>query len=169
MRLLLLPLLLLACIPAFAADGQPSPAKTAAIEKLFTAIKMQEKYEAGLIAGFRAGAEMGSDQLPPEYKGKMIKALDRVQKMMLEKVGYAQVKEDLIALYDGKFSQAEVEASTKLFESPAGQVWVAKELELLPEAMKVNQSKVKALMPEIQKIMMEEMSSGGSGGGAYAP
>jgi hypothetical protein len=132
----------------------------AAVERLFTTMKMKEQYETSLVAGFNAGASM-SDQklanLPLEQQNKINAGMEKVRTRALELMGWDSVKEEMVQVYIKKFSEAEVVAITEMLATPTGQMLLSKQISLLPETMAIGQKKAQAMMPEILQIMQEAM------------
>ncbi len=132
----------------------------AAIEKLFTVLKMQKQYEAGMLAGYdaavaRTPAQLGA--MTEEERTKFRNGVTKVKVRMIELMGWEQVKPDMIELYAKYFSEAEIADITKMMETPTGQMLVGKQLALIPEATSIGQKKAQAIMPELMKIMQDEM------------
>jgi hypothetical protein len=132
----------------------------AAVERLFTTMKMKEQYETSLLAGFNVGASM-SDQrlsnLPLEQRNKINAGMEKVRSRALELMGWDSVKEEMTQLYVKKFSEEEVVAITEMLATPTGQMLLSKQISLLPESMALGQKRAQAMMPEIMQIMQEAM------------
>ena len=160
MKLLRLLLVLIVAATLTGRAGASPESQRAAMERLFKVMKLDKQYETSMLAGFEAGLGMSGDtlsKLPPEQKAKMEKGVAKIKARMVEMMGWEVIKDDMAALYMKKFSEAEAVAIAKMLETPTGQMMISKQLELLPEGMKLGQRKAQALMPEIMRIMTEEM------------
>lgn len=132
----------------------------AAVDELFTAMKMKQQYETSLISGFNAGLSM-SDQklanLPIEQQNKINAGMEKVRARVVELMGWSAVKSEIAGIYTKNFTEEEVAAITKMLETPTGQLLVSKQISLLPETMAIGQKKAQEMMPEIIRIMQEAM------------
>lgn len=130
----------------------------AAVEKLFSTMKMKEQYETSLLTGFNAGASM-SDQklidLPLEQQNKVNAAMEKIRVRVLELMGWDSVKDDMTKVYMKNFTEEEVVAITEMLGTPTGQMLLSKQIKLLPASMAIGQKKAQAMMPEILQIMQE--------------
>lgn len=132
----------------------------AAIERLFKVLKIDKQYEVSMLAGFDAGTGLNADRmaaLPQDQREKLQQTLAKVKARMVELMGWDKVKPEMVELYAKHFTEKEIDAIAKMMESPTGQMLVSKQLTLMPEAMTIGQKKAQAAMPEIMKIMQEDM------------
>ncbi len=152
--------LLLAIILVIPSAFAAEESHLAAVDRLFTAMKMKEQYETSLISGFNAGLSM-SDQklagLPIEQQNKINAGMEKVRVRVLELMGWSAVKTEIAGIYTKNFTEDEVVAITKMLETPTGQLLVSKQISLLPETMAIGQKKAQEMMPEIVRIMQESM------------
>jgi hypothetical protein len=154
-------LLITFIVTAFAAVCQAvTDSHRAAIEHLFTVLKIDKQYESGMIAGFEAAAGATPEQLATmteDQRAKFQAGMAKVKAKMIELMGWEKVKPDMIELYARHFSETEINDIAKMMETPTGQLLVSKQLALIPESMSVAQKKAQAIMPEISKIMQDAM------------
>ncbi len=132
----------------------------AAIERLFKVLKIDKQYEVSMLAGFDAGTGLTADRmaaLPQDQREKLQQTLAKVKARMVELMGWDKVKPEMVELYAKHFTEKEIDAIAKMMESPTGQMLVSKQLTLMPDAMGIGQKKAQAAMPEIMKIMQEDM------------
>jgi len=129
----------------------------AAVEDFFKASKIREKYELGLTSGFDAGSELKKD-VSDEQKKKFESFRKKIKAMMLDEMGWEKVKGEYAKLYLSIYTPEELKKVTEMLKTPAGQIMVSKEIELLPKALKLGNEKAKLLMPKIMKMAREEMS-----------
>lgn len=144
-----------------AARADVSPSHAAALEKMFTVIKLDEQYEASLIAGFESGIGLSEDQiksLPQAQQDKFKAAMVRVQARLMGTMGWSAIKSEMVAIYAKVFSEKEAQDITTLMDSPAGQLLVTKQTAVIKDVTQFTQDKMKTLAPEITKIVQEEMS-----------
>jgi hypothetical protein len=147
------------CLTTARADLTPS--HQAAIEKLLVALNVQKQFESNLILGFETGMGATSDQikaLPPEQQAKFARGIEKVKAAMMEQMGWEKLKPQILAVYAKNFTEQEAKDVTALMESPAGQLFVTKQVPLAAEMMKETQGKMKILQPQIMQIMQEEMT-----------
>jgi hypothetical protein len=152
--------LLAAALFTLSARAEVSESHRAAIERLFTTLKVDKQYEVAMIAGFESGAGLDSEQmasLPEEQRAKVKAAIEKMKAKMLELMGWDKVKPDMIELYAKHFSEAEVKDITKLMESPTGQLLVTRQLALVPESMALAQKRMQAVMPQLMQVMQDGM------------
>ncbi|WP_395738203.1 DUF2059 domain-containing protein [Prosthecobacter sp.] len=143
------------------AQAEVAPSHAAALEKMFAVMKMDQQYEASLVAGFESGLGMSGDQiksLPQEQQDKFNAAIAKVKIKLMEMMGWAQMKGEMMEAYAKVFSEKEVNDITAMMDSPTGQMLVSKQVIMVSEAMKRTQSKMQGILPEIMKIVQDEMT-----------
>ncbi len=143
------------------AHAELTASHQAAVEKLLTALQVQKQFESNLILGFEAGMGVTSDQvkaMPPEMQQKFATGIEKVKTTILEQMGWAKLKPEIVEIYGKNFTEQEAKDVTALMESPAGQVLLGKQITVTADLMKVTQEKMKVLQPQIVKIMQDEMS-----------
>lgn len=143
------------------AQAEVAPSHAAALEKMFTVMKLDQQYAASLIGGFESGIGMSADQiktLPQAQQDKFNSAMAKVQAKLMELMGWDKMKGEMIELYAKVFTEKEVNDIVTLMDSPTGQMLVSKQVVMVSEAMKHTQSKMKDVMPVIMKIVQEEMT-----------
>jgi hypothetical protein len=152
----LLSILALTCCAALA--GAVEEARKANLEKLFTILDLRTQYENNLIAGFEAGAKMGSDQLPPAMQAKMAAGMARCKELMKVEMSYETMMGMMMDTYAAKFTEAEVVATIAALDNPVARAFFTKQQQMIPDMVAVTTAKTKTLMPKIQQIMTEEMT-----------
>ena len=133
----------------------------AAIEKLVVALQVQKQFESNLIMGFEAGMGLNSDQIkamPPAMQQKFANGMEKVKTAILEQMGWAKLKPEIVAIYGKNFTEQEAKDVAALMESPTGQMLLERQITLAADLMKETQDKMKVLMPQIMQIMQEEMT-----------
>ena len=133
----------------------------AAIEKLMSVMQVQKQFEASLVAGFEAGLGSSSDQiksLPQEQQDKFNNAITKVKAVLLEMMSWEKMKPELIEVYGKTFSEQEAKDVIAHMETPVGQMIVSKQAGMVASVMQMTQAKTQAIMPQVMKIMQEEMT-----------
>jgi hypothetical protein len=153
-------LVLAVCLSTLVPCHASPESHRAATERFFKATQMQKQYEVGLLAGFDASSGLTDERvqgLPKEQRDKLANAKVKIKAKMIELMGWEKVKPEMVQLYTKHFSESEIDSITKMMETPTGQLMISKQVALLPEAMAIGQKKAQSIMPEIMKIMQEEM------------
>lgn len=133
----------------------------AAIEKLMSVMQVQKQFEASLVAGFEAGLGGSSEQiksLPQEQQDKFNNAIVKVKVVLLEMMSWEKMKPDLVEVYGKTFSEQEAKDVIAHMETPVGQMIVSKQAGMVASVMQMTQAKTQAIMPQVMKIMQEEMT-----------
>lgn len=133
----------------------------AAIEELMSVMQVQKQFEASLVAGFEAGLGSSSDQiksLPQEQQDKFNNAIVKVKAVLLEMMSWEKMKPDLVEVYGKTFSEQEAKDVIAHMETPVGQMIVSKQAGMVASVMQMTQAKTQAIMPQVMKIMQEEMT-----------
>lgn len=133
----------------------------AAIEKLMSVMQVQKQFEASLVAGFEAGLGGSSEQiksLPQEQQDKFNNAIVKVKAVLLEMMSWEKMKPDLVEVYGKTFSEQEAKDVIAHMETPVGQMIVSKQAGMVASVMQMTQAKTQAIMPQVMKIMQEEMT-----------
>lgn len=148
------------CLSTIVLSHASPESHRAAAERFFKATQMEKQYEVGLLAGFDASSGLTEERmqgLPKEQRDKLASAKTKIKAKMIELMGWEKVKPEMVQLYTKHFSESEIDSITKMMETPTGQLMISKQVGLLPEAMAIGQKKAQSIMPEIMKIMQEEM------------
>ena len=154
-------LLFLLATTVFAVSSRAAVTEShrAAIEHLFTVLKIDRQYEVAMFAGFEGGLNLTPERLAAmteDQRTKLQAGVARMKAKMNELMGWEKVKSDMVEIYAKHFSEAEINDITKMMESPTGQMMVSKQLALMPDSMALAQQKARSVMPELVKIMQEE-------------
>lgn len=157
-RMLPIPFLFLLACGIMAAEPDTPGATDESIEHLFEACRLSD----GMIAGFEAGvkgsqAGMDMAKIPADTAKKMARGQARMMEILKDEISYDKIKYDLIKLYRAKYTQEEINQLIAFFESDIGKKYAAAQIELMPETQAVVMPRIKAVMPQAMKVMMEEM------------
>jgi uncharacterized protein len=137
-----------------------STSHAAALERLFLAQEVQKQFEISIRAGFDAGIGVSEDQIkamPAPQQEKFNAAMAKVKAHMLELLSWEKVKPDISQAYAKVFTEVEANEAAQMLESPTGKMLISKQLELLPIVSTLSQARMKSAIPEIMKMMTEEM------------
>lgn len=141
-------------------QAEVTPSHRDAVMRLFKVLKLDEQYDNGMMAGFDASSGLTEERLksmPEEQRTKVTRAMTKIKAKMKELMGWDKVKGDMVEIYAKHFTEKEVEAVIKLMETPTAQMMISKQIGLMAESMAIGQKRAKEMMPEIMKIMQEEM------------
>ena len=169
----LLPLVVLLST-SFAQDKPPAPAPTELVEKTFETsaghkleiekmlelLKTGASYERGMLVGFETATGLHTEQfqlLPAEQRAKITSSTEKAKKYMLSEMGWPKVKDSIVGLYAKTFSEVEARSINKLIDSEAGRLLMTRQLDILPDMMRVGQAKSQEMMPGLMKILQEGM------------
>jgi len=130
------------------------------VERFLEVTLAGEQYEFGLVAGFdmMAANEDVLESFPEEMRENYRKGMEEVKALLLEKMGWETVKEDVVALAREIYTTAELEAAIEAFDTPVMQEFLKKQVSMTQKMMGFSQEKVVELMPEIERIMEQAMS-----------
>lgn len=142
-------------------QAELSDSHRASIEKLIVVLQVQKQFEASLVAGFESGLGGSSEQikaLPQEQQDKFNNAIVKVKAVLLEMMSWEKMKPELIEVYGKTFTEQEAKDVTAHMETLVGQMLVAKQAAMVANVTEMTQEKTKAIMPQVMKIMQEEMT-----------
>jgi len=129
------------------------------VERFLEVTMAKEGYEYGLVAGFDAAAnEDVMKGMPEEMKENYVKGFAEVKELMLERMGWDKVKDEIVVLMQDAYQTEELEAAVEAFDTPIMQQFAAKQLVAMQAMMEFGQVKAMELMPEIEAIMMRAMT-----------
>jgi hypothetical protein len=128
----------------------------AAVEKLIALTKQDRLYEQV----FPQVKQMVLQQLQqldvaPEQSPLVNNLLNKMFDLMKEELSWEKMKEDFIQLYLSVYTEEELQALIKFYESPVGQKMIAKTPLLMQQTMAISQKHTANLMPKIQKMVSE--------------
>jgi uncharacterized protein len=144
--------------------GAPSeidPAKRAAIEELFTLMKLDEAQKQMLPQVQKMMTGVAEKALPKEMQNSPDQqkvAADirdfenRIFDMMTDHLDFAKMKPEYVKLYDETFSSEEIAGIVTFYKSQAGQAYVAKMPVLSTKTIEMSQRMVADLIPELQQM-----------------
>lgn len=95
--------------------------------------------------------------MPEAQQVKMRAGIAKVKAFMLETLSWDKIKDEVIAAYAKTYSEQEATQVTQMLESEAGKLFLAKQIAVTPDMVKVTQDRMKAAVPQIMQIMQQEM------------
>lgn len=154
-------LLLALSVSLGTAQAELTATHKAAIEKLLVVLQVQKQMETNLVTGLETGLGASSEQiklLPEEKRQQYVKAFEKVKALLVESMGWEKLKPDIVEIYGKNFSEEEATAISAHMSTPAGQKFVATQITLAADMMKISQERMKTLTPQIIEIMKTEMA-----------
>jgi hypothetical protein len=144
---------------AAAASAEPSAPQRALAAKLLDAMQvertMEQQFDAMRKTQAEAMQQMLAGQASPEAKQRMQKGFATITDMIKKELNWTAIKPQFVDLYASTFTADELNGLVGFYESPVGRAYVAKSPELMQRTMEVTSNRMEALMPRIQKILME--------------
>ena len=149
-------------LPLFATEPNPSRDQRAAVEKLLAAMKVDDstrsamdamigQFEKQMLDSVAANGNQAEDLA--EAKELYTEFRQRAAKIDLS----GDVHDAMVRIYAKYFTNAEIEAMTAFYTSPAGQ----KSIEVMPQLMQESmQAGVDHLAPHVERAFQEAMEEG---------
>jgi hypothetical protein len=141
-------------------QAEISASHRAAIEKLLLVSEVQKQIEASMGPALDGGLGVTEEQIksmPEAQQVKMRAGIAKVKAFMLETLSWDKIKDEVIAAYAKTYSEQEATQVTQMLESEAGKLFLAKQIAVTPDMVKVTQDRMKAAVPQIMQIMQQEM------------
>ena len=117
------------------------------VKKSMTMVREQVK--SGVIQ------QMMGIEMPPEQSKTLDAFIDRMMTTVTSILDWETLKPIYIKLYADAFTDAEMDGIIAFYKSPAGSAMVDKTPGLMQKANEAMQEQMKAIGPEMQKIMQE--------------
>jgi uncharacterized protein len=152
------------------APKRPDPAKTALIEELLVALKLEQNQQQAMqtiqdniVSQFNQMLEpqmknLGAD---PEMKRRAEADVQdfqrRVFALLATHMSWQTMEPVYVAMYDETFTVDELRSLVAFFKSPAGQAYVDKTPVLMNNTLKQMQQVVDDVKPEIQRLSNDFM------------
>ena len=145
------------CLPPAATADDAS--KTAIINELFTVMHQDTVMQQSLRQGINAQrAQFEKIEPFKSNKAALDEVLDRMTKLLADKISWDKLKPAMTKLYADNFTEAELSASLAFYKTPAGQAMVTKLPVVMAGSMTIAQQQMGDLTPEIQRMMQEIMA-----------
>jgi hypothetical protein len=144
----------IATLSAFAAPEEESadPDTVAAAKALMATLKVEEQMGPSLAGVMNMQNSLLEQQNLSEEELKSAKEMMQVSMKEVEKaLSWKNLEPIMVNAYTSVFTTAELEGLIELFETPAGQAYIAKQGELQAATMQEMQTIMGDLMPKIQQ------------------
>jgi len=152
------------------APKRPDPAKTALIDELLVALKLEQNLQQAMqtiqdniVSQFNQAMEPQLKDLGADAENRRRAQADvqdfqrRVFALLATHMSWQTMKPVYVATYDETFTVDELRSLVAFFKSPAGQAYVDKTPVLMNNTMKQMQQAVDDMKPEIQRLSNDFM------------
>jgi uncharacterized protein len=163
----------LALPPALAQNPQPSQ------KSVLQLLQVMHTHQIFENAGAQMDATMGKSmkaamqmQLNPEQEKIVDESQVRLVAVVKEAFSWSTLEPDLVQAYQSTFTQDEVDAMLRFYDSPVGQSVGAKLPAVNQQMTQLTQQRMQAVIPkivEMQKAMGERLRAAASAAPAQAP
>jgi hypothetical protein len=146
--------------------AEPSAASRALAEKLLDVMQtqrlMEEQFEAMRKTQLDAFQQLTQAQATsPETKKRAQAVQTEMMKLMKEEFAWKDMEAEFAAAYASTFTEDELRGLIVFYESPVGRAFIAKTPELTERTVAISTARLQALMPRIQRLLMELLPQGG--------
>ena len=115
--------------------------------------KMMEQVKAQVL---QLQSQILSEMDIPENKQEETKAFQKkIHDKIFEIMSYEQMQKEYIELYTSVYTIEEMKGIIQFYKSPVGKSMIEKQPQIVKKSMEISQSKVRLLIPELQKITEE--------------
>jgi hypothetical protein len=129
----------------------------AAVEKLFAAMNIAEAHKATIDKMLEAQTQANP---------AMAAMREVIEPFLTKHMGWAALKDDMIKLYAGAFTEQELGEMEKFYQTPVGKKALREMPALTAKAMQAAQSKMQPHMPELQAALKAAAEKKGAPGAA---
>nr|MBA3685950.1 redoxin domain-containing protein [Planctomycetota bacterium] len=151
--------LLLLILLATAALGADE-ARTAKATELVKVMQTKEHFAKGVADDMNAGMGPALKEMPAEQRESFAAAMVEVSAIISERVAWADVESQYVALYAEQFTVEELDALIAFYRTPVGTALATRAPVIAQTLSTIKMEQLQKLMPEIQKVMMAAMSKG---------
>ncbi len=146
--------------------------KRAKIEELFKLIQIERTIDQISVQQVAQAKSVMKTMAPngsvtPDQQKDLDAFLDKVVGITREAVNWQKLEPQFVDLYMNTYSEEEVDGIVAFYRSPAGQVMVAKQPELLSKSQAISQAQLAAIQPKLREAVMEfaqQMAAKSQGG-----
>ena len=121
-----------------------------AVEELFKVMKMEDSHGKSITAMVELQARQ--NPMIAQYKDVMLKFFSK-------HMSWEKIKDDMIKVYAGEFTVAEIKELTAFYKTPLGAKLASKMPVLTNKAAEVGMKRVQQNMAELQQMIMAEMQN----------
>ena len=97
--------------------------------------------------------------IPEEKRDEALAFQKRVTEKTFEIMGFDKMHTEHVSLYTAVYSVEELKGMISFYESPIGQSMIEKQPIIMRKAMQLSQERMKALIPELERISEEFKST----------
>jgi hypothetical protein len=142
--------------PAWADDA----GKMAKVEEFMRVSRLERTMTASMslvIQQVKTGMleEMGEVKLTPEKQQALEELQGKVERLVIEALGWPRMKENYARLYAETFTEQELDDMLAFYKSESGQSMVSKTPDLMLRAGEIAQDHMSAVVPELQKLVRD--------------
>lgn len=163
----------LALQPAFAQSSQPSEKSVLQLLQLMHTHQLMDNAWARMDETMRSSMRaVTQGQLNAEQEKIRDESQARMVAMMKDELDWSKLEPILVQAYQGTFTQEEVNAMLKFYDSPVGQPVGAKLPTVNQQTSQLTQQRMQDLIPKlvaVQKDMAARIKAAASGAPAEAP
>lgn len=143
--------------PAWSADAPPSDASIHELLDVTQARQLVDGISGQFNGMLKKAIAQTQGDTPLDAGSQQIvdRAVDRMAEMFKQNMSWTQLEPQMVEIYRTSFSQQEINDLLVFYRSPSGQAVVRKMPLVLQQSVAVSQTRVQAMMPQIQKITAE--------------
>jgi hypothetical protein len=148
---------LLGLPPVFAADAKPSEESVRRLFEVMHTSQMIDTVMSQMDANLREALERatGGRTLNAQQQQLHADMRAKIQGMLKEELAWPRLEPQMVEVYRGTFTPAEISAMLKFYGSPGGQAMVAKLPQATQQMMQLTQERVRTLIPRIVELQKE--------------
>lgn len=141
---------LLVCASARAADSatpQLDPAAQKAAVQLLDTLHMDQLLQQMITT--QVDAEINANPQMKPYRQVLVDFMNKY-------LGYSEMKDDLVSVYAGAFTESELKQLVSFYKSPVGQKALTKMPELVARGAQIGQARVQSHLDELRQDISDE-------------
>jgi hypothetical protein len=145
--------------PAFTVSA--APASEASVRELLEVTKTRQMLDQvyGQLESMYSGSMQQAlgDQMTAEDEARMQRFAARMTALMKKEMGWDVLVPMYVEIYGKSFTEDEIQGMLAFYRTPAGQAVIDKMPLVMQGTMQAVQARVGAMMPEMQKMISEEL------------
>ena len=147
---------ILLAVPTFAHADDTS--KRAKIQQLLTVLHLDRNLQVAVDGLLRQVNDMSRKQLPAtELTDVQQKKLADLQQQIFQivnsELNWAQFEPEYVKMYSDAYSEEEIDGILAFYKTPAGMAMLVKAPEITSKTVQLSQEKVRAIQPQLTKLM----------------
>lgn len=152
-------LLLAAMLPVSAASA--APATEASVRELLEVTKSRQMLDQvyGQMESMYADSmrQAFGESMTEEQEARMQRFTTRMTALMKKEMSWDVLAPMYVDIYSKSFTQEEIQSMLDFYRTPAGQAVIDKMPLVMQNTMKAVQERIGTMMPEMQKMLAEEL------------